>query len=246
MKTTLETIVELHQVLTELARNQQRHDEVPESMRELHDEHGTVRAEIERLETELGEADQSRRTAEAGALDAQQKINHYQQQINLVSTQREYGALLSEIDTARGIKQEHEEAALAEIERHEESARQGDELKERFTELDSSYAEELDKWEKDKPEIAEEIERLKGRAEVLRESLSASILRKFELLFERHDGDPMARIEKVERTGKSPTMYRCSVCNYSVRPQVVVEIQTRGDLVTCDCGRQRIFYLDSD
>lgn len=245
-RTTLESVVELNQILTQLAELRTRHDEVPESMRELHEEHGQVRADIERLDAELLEAEQSRRAAEAAADDDQQKIEHYEQQINLVSTQREYGALLSEIDTARNHKQEQEDAGLLAIERQDEATQQKQALSEQFAELDSGYRDQLGEWESAKPALAQEIEQLEARAETLRSDLDPAILRRFELLFERHQGQPMARIEKVSRTGTGPAMYRCSVCNYSVRPQLVVEIQTRGDLVTCDCGRQRIFYLDLD
>jgi hypothetical protein len=81
---------------------------------------------------------------------------------------------------------------------------------------------------------------------VLRDTLPKPALVVFERLRELHAGDPMAQVIKVERPGSGPTMYRCRVCNYSVRPQAVVQIQTAGELIVCDCGRQRIFYLETE
>ena len=246
MTTTLETIVELHSVLSELSSQQARFEGVPDSMQELHLEHQQIKAEIAQLEETAKESEQQRRLAEGNAGEAQQKIERYQEQIGQVSTQREYGALLAEIDAARTIKQEQEEEALAALGRHDEAKEQRGEFSRRFDEIDGEYQSELTKWESEKPQVGERIRALHDQATALRESLPEPTLLLFERLFERHKGDPMARIDKVERAGKAgkgAAMYRCSVCNYSVRPQVVVELQNHGEVVTCDCGRQRIFFL---
>lgn len=244
MPTTLETIIELQQALNELAVESSRLAQVPESMRELHEEHQQLGAEIARLGAEALEAEQERRAAEGSADAMQERIAHYQQQINLVTTQREYGALLSEIDTATKAKQEHEDAGLAALERHETATRECAEFEARYAEIDDQYQQELESWESEKPAVAAKVERIEGLVEVLKSRLAPPVLRRFELLYERHEGSALARIEKVDRPGNAPVIYRCSVCNYSVRPQVVVEIQSRGELVACDCGRQRIFYFD--
>src|SRR5262245_2027037 len=99
----LETIVELEQALGELGDADRRLHGIPDWMRELHDEHVARRAEIEALEQNTEEAARERRTAEAAVQDAQEKLKKFQQQINRVSTQREYGALLQEIDTAKAL-----------------------------------------------------------------------------------------------------------------------------------------------
>lgn len=246
MTTTLDAIVELHNVLSELSSQRARFEGVPESMQELHQEHQKIQSELAQLEETAKVSEDERRVAEGNADDAQQKIERYKKQIGQVSTQREYGALLTETDAARTIKQEQEEEALAALGRHDEAAKLREELLQRFGEIDGEYQAELKKWESEKPELGERIQALETQATALRESLSKPALLQFERLFERHNGDPMARIDKVERAGKKskgPVMYRCSVCNYSVRPQVVVDLQNRGEIVTCDCGRQRIFFL---
>ena len=97
----LETIVELQQALDELDEAERRLHGIPDWMRELHDEHGARQAEIAALEQAAEAAASERRAAEAAIQDAQEKLKKYQQQINRVSTQREYGALLQEIDTVK-------------------------------------------------------------------------------------------------------------------------------------------------
>lgn len=243
MATNLETIVELHRVLRDLEQARQRLEDLPGSMKELHQEHQKHQQEIERLETEIREAEQLRRAAEGKAQEAQNKIAHYQEQIGRVTTQREYGALLSEIDTAKAQQRQHEDEALAALERHETAGGQRAGLVTAFEDLDRRYREGLMLWEAEKPDIAAQIARLEGTRVTLRERLPKGVLTLFERLYERHGGEPLARIVRLERGG-GPTMYRCSVCNYQVRPQAVVEIRSSVELRVCDCGQQRIFYLD--
>ena len=102
MNQNLETIVELQAALNHLRDAERRLHGIPDWMRELHEEHASSKAEIDEIEKAVEEAARERRTAEAAASDAQEKLKKYQQQINRVSTQREYGALLQEIDTVKG------------------------------------------------------------------------------------------------------------------------------------------------
>ena len=102
MNQNLQNILELQTALTQLHEAEQRLHGIPDWMRELHEEH-TAREDGDRaLEETAAEAARQRRAAEAAVQDAQEKLKKYQQQINKVSTQREYGALLQEIDTVKG------------------------------------------------------------------------------------------------------------------------------------------------
>ena len=209
-------------------------------MQELHDEYTKRKALIEEHEAAAAQAEQDRRAAEGSAAESLAKAAHYQQQINRVTTQREYGALLSEIDAAKQTASDFEEQALEALEVIETSNAERDRLRQEFEEIDAQYQVELGKWEEEKPQVAAQIDRLETEAEVLRAKLPKPLLLAYERLYERHGGKPLARIEPVETSGQ-PT-WRCSACNYSVRPQVVVQLRAANELVSCGCGRQ--LYID--
>ena len=96
-----------------------------------------------------------------------QKVRHFQEQIGLVRNQREYGALLQEIDTAKAKIRELEEQVLEAMERQENTVEEKAAKESGFQELDERYAAELDKWEAEKPEVARRAEELRARIEVL-------------------------------------------------------------------------------
>ena len=80
MSRLLEVVVALQQAMGELRAGESKVSGVPESMRELHEEHGARRREIEALEAAVEKARRERVAAEGAISDAQEKLKHYQQQ----------------------------------------------------------------------------------------------------------------------------------------------------------------------
>ena len=240
-----DTVLALQSVLTRIDELKRQHSDVPESMQDLQQEHDTVKAEIATLEATISEAELERRTAEGEAEDQQTKADHYQSQISGVQTQREYGALLSEIDTSTGKAKESEELALAATERFEQATSSLEELRSQFAEQDQAYQEQLAEWEKQRPDVLGEIKKQEAEAERLREQLPPLARALFQRLYDMHNGQPIARVVSVERVNKkAKAIWRCSECNYAVRPQLVVEVRTSEELVLSECCRQKILVVE--
>jgi predicted nucleic acid-binding Zn-ribbon protein len=241
----LDTIVELQDTLTRLAAARARIAGIPDWMQELHAEHAAERAAIEALEAAAAEAGHQRREAEAAIADAQEKLQRYQQQINAVTTTREYGALLQEIDHVKAQIRTGEEQGLAALERQEEARRAAEERRQAFRELDERYGREATRWEAEKPAVAAEIAALEAQAAALRERVPRPYLSLFERLLERMGGAALAPVRRLETPGRGAQVWHCGACNYRVRPQAVVEIHNRGSLVQCESCK-RILYLEDE
>jgi predicted nucleic acid-binding Zn-ribbon protein len=237
----LETIIALQQALDELRSAESQLAGIPDWMEELHAEHSTAKAEIDELEAVVDEARRERQEAEAVVADSQGKLKHFQEQVSLVRNQREYGALLQEIDQVKEVIRRAEEDGLAAMERQEEAQQPLAEKREGFSGLDEKYREALAKWETEKPRVAEHAKVLESQIEELRDSLSRSELLRFDRIRERYDGQAMAAIRGLER-GRMPKIWHCSECNYRVRPQAVMQILNEGSIVLCDSCK-RILYL---
>ena len=240
----LDAIVSLHRALVELADSEARLNTVPEWMRELHEEHSQRQAEIDAVAAEGLAAEQARRESEAALSDAEEQQRRYQEQLGKVSTQREYGALLKEIDTTKGQISESEQAAIEAAERKDESDAKMNELNEAFRDLDQRYQAELEKWESEKPAVADVAKQLERQVEELRGVIPRNVQVLFDRLRERAGGSALARVQKIEMA-RGNAMWHCEACSYNVRPQVVVEIRDRGGLNQCDSCK-RILYLEDE
>lgn len=241
-QTHLDTIISLQHALDRLTEAQERLHGIPDWMRELHDEHTARQAEITALEETVEAARLERRTAEGAIEDENQKLKRYQEQINAVQNQREYGALLQEIDTAKREVRTLEEQAFAAMERREQAEKEIEEKRRDFEDLNQRYQTELAKWESEKPAVEQEVREVEKVIAGLKVELSRPVLSHFERLRDRLGGSALAAIQTVSRAGRGQPFWHCSACNYRVRPQVVVEIRNTGAIQHCDACK-RILYV---
>jgi predicted nucleic acid-binding Zn-ribbon protein len=245
MNENLESIVELQSTVNRLQEAEQRLHGIPDWMRELHEEHTERKNEINALDEALATATRDRRSAEAAIEDSQEKLKKFQQQINRVTNQREYGALLQEIDTVKAQIAGSEEAALASIERHDKAQRELAQVQTTFRAVEQRYNAELARWEQEKPGVARQVEELKARIAELRARLPRSMVTVFERVLMRYPGGALAPVRPIDRPGRGQREWHCTACNYRVRPQSVVEIRNAESLVQCDACK-RILYLEPE
>ncbi len=243
MTEQLDRLRRFDQLLRELRSTQALLDGLPDEMRSLHEEYSAAQAEIEQLQAAGETAQLERRQAEAEVLDAQERLKKFQQQVSLVRNQREYGALLSEIDGAKNALRGLEETTLAALEQAETAAAELAERRGGFEDLSSRYQAALAAWEAEKPAVAEKVARLEAETTELREGLPKGVVAQFLRMFDRYKGQAMAPILGPDRPGGG-VIWHCSACNYRIRPQVAVEINTNGSVVQCD-GCRRFLYAET-
>jgi predicted nucleic acid-binding Zn-ribbon protein len=217
---------------------------VPEEMRAIHDEYTAASGELEALAADADAARQERVTREAEVSDAQEKLRKFQEQVPRVRNQREYGALLTEIDTAKSNLRTLEEAVIEILERAENATRELEERRAGFSDLVERHQAALEEWEARKPEVAASASDLERRTEELRDELPKPVVAQYGRLAERYGGEAMALVQSVERAGGA-TIWHCASCNYQVRTQAAVEIRTHGAIVQCD-GCRRFLYFEEE
>ncbi len=241
----LDAIVSLHTTLIEHAESERRLNTIPEWMRELHEEHSGRKAEIEVVEAEGAAAEHQRRESEAALADAEEQQKRYQEQLGRVSTQREYGALLKEIDTTKGLISKNEQAAIEAAELKDQADAKLSELNEAFRDLDQRYHVELEKWESEKPAVADVVKQLTAQIKELRAAVPRNDLVLFDRLVEKAGGAALSRVQTIKEL-KGKKMWHCEACSYNVRPQVVVEIRDRGSINQCDSCKRILYWQDED
>jgi uncharacterized protein len=239
----LRTIVRLQRALDELRRAERQLAGVPDWMEELHGQHSARLAEIAAVQEAAEEAARNRRRAEGAIQEAAEKLKHFQQQVSLVRTQREYSALLTEIDTVKASIKGLEEQAFAGMEGFEEAQKRLEEERAAFADLDERYRAALSQWEQERPGVEQQAETLRAEVRQLRNDLPKGVLALFDRVHERRAGDAVAPLRKSSQGGGQ--MWHCAACNYRVRLQVVTDIRSRGSLVQCE-GCRRFLVVEEE
>jgi predicted nucleic acid-binding Zn-ribbon protein len=230
-------LAELHARTRELVRERARLTGVPDEMRALHDEFTAARAAIDELADAADEARRLRIAREGEIVDAQERLRKFQQQVSRVRNQREYGALLAEIDGAKATLRGLDDSTIELLERAEASERELAERREQFGELAARHAAALAEWEARKPEVEARVGELERALGALRAELPKGVVQQYARLAERYQGEAIALLGRAERAGGA-VIWHCSACNYHVRPQAALEIRSRGVLAQCDGCRR--------
>ena len=237
MSDPLRRLLDFHRLSRDLAAARELLGGVPDDMRALHDEFTAERAALDALEGAALDAKKKRIAAEGAVADAQERLRKFQQQVSRVRNQREYGALLHEIDGAKNDVKRYEEETLAALEAAESTARDLESRRAAFADLESRYATGLSAWEARKPEVARQADDLAARSDAARGELPKPVVAQYERIAARYRGLALSLLRRQEGPG-TQSFWFCSTCNYQIRPQVAVEIHTRGTIVQCEgCKR---------
>ena len=240
----LESILALHVTLVELEECRRKLAGVPDWMEELHGDYTARKAEIDSEEEIVAAADKARREAEAEVRDAQEKLEKYQGQISQVTTQREYGALLKEIDTVKEQIKSAEDSALKALQANEDASEKAEALRAEFAELEGQYKGELGKWEAEKPSVASREQELETKAAALREKVPPGLHSLYKRLYGATNGEAVAEVLRIE-VARGQIMWHCKACHYNVRPQLLVEIRG-GGIQQCESCKRILYWKDDD
>ncbi|MCG6964830.1 MAG: C4-type zinc ribbon domain-containing protein [Acidobacteria bacterium] len=204
----------------------------PDDVRELQEENLRRQEELDEMEqmveTKNAELAQVTKREEESRLE----LEHFQKQKALVTNEREFTAVINEIDFAT--------RAL-----NEAGARHG-ELKDEIDALtadiasrrdarpdeEASHREVAQRWDARKQELTEAIHRLATETRQTEEKLQPANRSRFLRLLKNKQGKAMAPV--VEGS--------CSLCHFELRPHLQQRVRRAQEIITCEhC--HRILYL---
>lgn len=247
----LEYLISLQKIDNELLEINQMKGDLPQIVENLE-------KTIKSLEQKL-EADQTRekeiileiKNLEGQIEDNKEHLKRYQDQLYLVTSNKEYDALTSEIDT---VRQNIDAAEYKILELNEEIQTLKEAIK--STELTlvdkrqdiEQRREQLDKTNKKTDDVHS---KLMARREKILKLIPLRYIREYDRIAKAKDGVAIVPIHQVfdEKTDKKgnieyyPAQVSCGGCHKIVPPQKIVEIRAGASLNRCEfCGR--LLYWD--
>lgn len=227
----LKLLVELQGIDSHLKEVLKSGEELPQKLAEIDRELEGSRGGLKKLETRLSELQKMRRNMERDVEAEAERIKKLASQSSMVKTNKEYQALLKEIEMAKQANWQREEELLnlmASIEEVEEEVdKRRKELKEK---------EEL--LNRRKEELKKNLEKMEGQAqegqrrreEVIR-GIDPELVKRYNFISQRLG----VAVVAVEESA-------CQGCHMRLSPQIMVELLGNKGLITCpNCNR--ILYV---
>ena len=234
MKATFESLKEYQDILLRIAELDRLLSFVPDEIKNLENEWVSIKEKIKEL-NERNEQQETELKSKNLLLDeANTKAEKFEKDLHEVTNNKEYHAVLKEIDTAK--KQIHtlnEDISQRMVDREElnnnveECTQLEVESKSRFEKAMSEYKESM------KENSAERSKKLVVR-DKLAENIPQKLLKQFHRIADRRNGVGLAVcVNSV-----------CTACNVRVRQSIVDQLRKSDRLIFCESCKRILLYDD--
>jgi len=203
-----------------------------------------IDAKIEKSALDLAQAkdqliqnQKKRRDFETQVKEIKSHISKYKVQLNDVKTNKEYTALLHEIDTAKAKVDAFEESIISEM-----LAADDIEGEIRAAAISCRQAEDVFKKEKEillvrRARLEGHRERIRAEREKQQTAVPAEALTLYQAIFHKRAGVVLSPVKGDF----------CTLCHMRIRPQVLEELMAGNTLILCEaCGRILLWTKQPD
>lgn len=193
------------------------------------------------LGDQLQRAQAAASAAEGQSRDVEVRIAKLREQMNAVRSNKEYQALLVEVNTLKIDKGRMEDVALEHLTKVDELRGRLAEVQAKIEEHKRLVAVAQSHVDAARAEVGQQLDEVTGQRNAVAEGIPPEVRQNFDRLCEEHEGEPMATIIEEDRRRME---YTCGGCYMGIpRERVNALLSRRADLVTCpSCGRY--LYVD--
>ena len=235
MKEQLDLLWELQKIDLEIRSLKESQDGYPREIKRLDEKQKIEREKTQKEKEKVEELDKERRQKEGHLSLEQEKMKRTEGRMFEVKTNKEYQALLTEIENLKGASVREEEEVLQLLE-------EIDDLKKSLSKREKETAAALARIEGDKKALLEKmthdgdvLKKQTKRREIVAKQLESNLYQLYSILSEKRQGLGVVRVRQET----------CQGCFVNVPPQMFIEVQKNNALVRCpNCNR--ILYWETD
>jgi len=209
------------------------HERVTFEVRELQQANLDRQAELEKIEEQVTEHEEELKEVHKKEEEWKLELEHFQRQKGTVTNEREFTAVISEIDYATKAL---EEAAARRRELDDANSALAAEIEERRNarpEEESAHKDVVEAWENRKKELMAQVHALVSEAKALEVDVAPKNRARFMRLLESKKGTAVAAV--VEGS--------CSLCHFALRPHLQQRVRRCEEIISCETCH-RILYVE--
>lgn len=174
--------------------------------------------------------------------DRDEQIDKLRGHLNLARTNKEYSALLTELNTAKADDSKIETQVLELMKNVETDEASCEEIRLQI-ETQRSKVDEIRKDAESKAvELEKDIAEVQAEWDIATKEIPAAALQFFHRVAETYDGEAMAEVEQVDESLQS---YSCGGCFMGIPAEIVNVLSGKDEIVRCS-NCTRILYLKKD
>jgi predicted nucleic acid-binding Zn-ribbon protein len=232
MNPDLDRLIRLQQLETSADEARRKIADHPQRIQALDDRLAAAREVVTATKTRLTEAQNKRRIDEKEVATVQARLAKYKDQLLEVKTNREYQAMLHEIETAQNDVKAREDRILDSMMESDELTAAVKKAEGELKSVEREVGAERQLLDQEIARLQDELDRT-GRA---REKLAAEIDRAVLAIFEQVAKGRKGIAVSEARDGM------CMICHVRLRPQVFNEVRRNDSIIQCDSCRRILYF----
>lgn len=235
MQEQMRLLIDLQEIDVEMGKTRQQRVKCEEQLNAIRADRQRVQDMVESLTAQLDELDGERRQMELALTQERENLGKGEGRLPGIKTQKEYVAVLKEIDTAKKMVKELEEQLAAKTE-------EIDALSKEKEEKDADLAALVEKEASAQDEIKDELEQLETDLSVRADErkkifgqIKAPLRKRYDLLCSRREG--LAVVEALDGA--------CLGCNMHLPPQLYNSLFRVDEIRACPHCNRLIYVQDA-
>ncbi len=234
MEPNLERLIRLQEYSLAIEEQARKLSGMPARMQDLEQSLARHRADVVKTRDELAESQKQRRKLEGDLQAVETKISKYQGQLMEVKTNKEYTAMLHEIEAVKEERGSIETRILQAMDA-------GEAVEASIREKETALAGEqeratagLAKLKQEEQEAADRRASLEKEKSRLESELSPELVAEFSRVARMRGGVAVARV--VEGL--------CQGCSVRIQPRILQQIRRNEGLLRCDSCKRFLYYIE--
>lgn len=224
----MENLIELQGIDTKLNDLNDLLGDLPSKVQGLNDQEESIKATLENNKDRLKELEVELHKGEVTVSQLQGKINTLKDQLFLVTNNKQYDALMKEIDHIKDKKSDFEDKAIECLEEKENLTKSVEEMEVELNDLSDDLSKRREKLETAISDSADEKSVLENKRKERTDKIDLNIMSVYDRVMGARGG-----LAVVPLVGSG-----CGGCGAHIPPQTITEVRAGKGIHRCDiCGR---------
>jgi predicted nucleic acid-binding Zn-ribbon protein len=232
MNPDLERLIRLQRAESDLRRGEAELAEIPRHRAELESALAAEKARLDTGRQELAGGQKARRQHEADLQDLEAKRSRLKGQLMEVKTNKEYTAMLHEIEAVERDIRAREDLILGEMERGEGLAVEIKREEESFKQAEERHRAESRALDERTRRLEEEVRRLTAERDTIASTVAPALLDLFHRVARSRAGIAVAQVQDA----------MCQVCHVKLRLQLYADLKRNEEIVQCPACNRILYY----
>jgi predicted nucleic acid-binding Zn-ribbon protein len=237
VETDFANLIKLQELDIEIRNTSVLLEEIPRQIEEIEQESKNSLQIVQDAKDNLAENQKRRRDLESELQDTKENIARFKRQLNEVKTNKEYTALLKEIDDTTARIDSLEEQIITEMLSADDIEKDIKEASKKAEEIQAELVRKKENILQEKKKAEENLNALEKEKEELLPKIPSDQMKQYKQISRKKNGIVLSPV----------TDEFCTMCHMRVRPQMVNELIAGREIITCEnCGRILHYIKKSD